>query len=51
MPLHYVRKLTVVSLLVYTNTYGSDMYYNKPEIGYFYLKFETSIKIERKKLK
>ena len=28
MPLHYVRRLTVVSLLVYTNTYGSDMYYN-----------------------
>ena len=30
MPLHYVRRLTVVSLLVYTNTYGSDMYYNTP---------------------
>ena len=29
MPLHYVRRLTVVSLLVYTNIYGSDMYYNK----------------------
>ena len=29
MPLHYVRRLTVVSLLVYTNTYGSDMYYNR----------------------
>ena len=28
MPLHYVRRLTVVSLLVCTNTYGSDMYYN-----------------------
>ena len=28
LPLHYVRRLTVVSLLVYTNTYGSDMYYN-----------------------
>ena len=30
MPLHYVRRLTVVSLLVCTNTYGygklSDMY-------------------------
>ncbi len=26
LPLHYVRRLTVVSLLVYTNTYGSDMY-------------------------
>ncbi len=29
MPLHYVRRLTVVSLLVCTNTKGSDiMYYN-----------------------
>jgi hypothetical protein len=28
MPLNYVRRLTVVSLLVCTNTKGSGMYYN-----------------------
>ncbi len=34
MPLHYVRRLTVVSLLVCTNTYGSDnMYYNRYKIS------------------
>jgi hypothetical protein len=52
MPLHYVRRLTVVSLLVYTNTYGSDMYYNTPFphnvfsivvfISFFYFYFVSS---------
>ncbi len=35
MPLHYVRRLTVVTLLVCTNTKGSDMYYNTRQIDIY----------------